>query len=526
MPDVIDLAPLAAAAVDVGAIRAAATALGPLAPAVADTGERTVRTWREVGTYYIAPETPVLVSALDPVGALTRRTGDRLTGVSRALLTYADAAEPLIADLQRLRADGAPDLAARVDRLTAELLVVEADCAAAIRALTAFDPAPERVRVGEQVDTSSAGITIGFFTLGRGATFKQTTFSDGSVLLTAVSDGEAGVAGGLGSFIELGGGVRIEAGSTWRFRTAAEADALRAQIEAYVAQQQAVLFDTTGGAAAGVAIFGGVEAPRPPDLIVSTVAGTGSGTLQGDAGLVQGSLAGEGSAAHTVIRDQATGATTTITAREGSVTGNVTASPLVAGPTAGAGLQVLTGSSTGVTRDATGRITRVVLTATESGQGSVAGNLAGPRDELGGRHRAPSLDPTGTIGVEDSRARVTVTTTALDVTDANRAAVEQWVAAGQPDGDGAVGDPGRHYPVTAVPGDPFQNALHQQARVTRVTYDDVTDTAGFEAEIRAGWTLGLEASHESTTSRADEATYLEAPGPDGARPSVPFAIPN
>lgn len=512
--------------IDVGAIRAAATAMTPLAPAVADTGDRSVRTWREIGTYYLAPETPVLVNALDPVGPLTRRTADRTTGLARALLTWADAAEPLLADLRRLGAgtEVSPGTVGRMDRLTTELAAVEQDCAAAIRALTAFDPVPDRVRVAEQVDTGSVGFTIGFVTIGRGVTFKQTMFSDGSVHLTALNGGDLGATGGLGGFVELGGGVRIEAGSTWRFRSTEEADALREQLEAYLAQQETILLDDTGGAAAGVAIFGGVDPVRPPDLVVSEFAVTGSGALQGDAGLVQGSITGEGSQTQTVIRDQATGATTTVTAREGSAAGSVTVSPLVAGPTAGGGVQVLTGSATGVTRDATGRITRVVLTATESGQGSVAGNLAGPRDELGGRHRAESLDPTGSIGVERSRAQVTVIMTALDVTDANRAAVEQWVAAGQPDGDGAVGDPGRHYPATAVPGDAFQNALHDRARVTRVTYDDVTDTAGFDAEIRAGWTLGLEASYESTSSRAGEATYLEAPGPDGTRPAVPFVI--
>ena len=513
--------------IDVGAIRAAATAMTPLAPEVADTGDRTVRTWREIGTYYIAPETPVLVNALDPVGPLTRRTADRTTGLARALLTWADAAEPLLADLRRLQAEPevSPGTVGRLDRLTAELAVVERDCAAAIRALTAFDPVPDRVRVTEQVDAGAVGFSIGFVTLGRGVTFKRTTFSDGSVTLTALNGGDLGAVGALG-FVEVGGGVRIEAGSTWRFRSGAEADALQRQLTAYLVQEQMILLDDTGGAVTGVAIVGGVEPVRPPDLVVSEFGVTGGGGFRGDVGLAQGSLIGEGSETRTVIRDQATGATTTLTSREGSVDGSVAVTPLVAGPNAGGGVQTITGSANGVTRDAAGRITRVVLTATESGQGTVAGNLAGPRDELGGRHRAPTVDPTGSLGVTRSSATVTATTTALDVTDANRAAVEQWVAAGQPDGDGAVGDPGLHHPARPVPGDAFQNALHERARVTRVTYDDVTDTAGFTAEIKAGWKFGVEGSYESTSSRAAAASYLDAPGADGTRPEVPFVLPD
>jgi hypothetical protein len=238
---------------------------------------------------------------------------------------------------------------------------------------------------------------------------------------------------------------------------------------------------------------------------------------------VAGELEAGGTGKETVIRDMAAGTTTTIRSREGSLAESATVTPFGVGPSVGGGYEGLTESTRAVVRDtATGRIVKVILTSTGSGQNTLAGNLAGPHeDPAPGKHRAPALDPTGTFVNEDSRARVTVTTTTLDVTDENRAAVEQWIRDGQPDGDGAVGRPDLHYPDRAVPGDPFQNALHDKAKVTRVPYDDGTVTHGIDAKVTAGWTLGVEAGIERTTSEAGEATHLGTADRDGVRHPVP-----
>jgi hypothetical protein len=512
--------PGAIPAIDVVAIRAAAGALAPLGPAVGDGGNRTIGAWRQLGAYYIAPETPVLLAALDPVGPLTQRAADRVSGLARALTGFADRVEPLLAELRRL---AGPATATRENALLAELAVAEQECAAAIRALAAFDPRPPSVRVSEQVDKAGVAITVGFVTIGRSAVFKETRFSDGSVLLTAVDAGELGATGSLGGVLDFGAGVTIENGSTWRFRTPEEAAALRQQLDAYVAQQRAVLFDDSGGAAAGVAIFGGVPVPRPPDLVVTElgVPLTAEGSV--DAGLAGGSIGAGGTVKETLVRDVATGATTTVSSREGSVTAGVTGTPFGVGPSVGAGGTLLAGSTTAVTRDAAGRVTRVLLTSTDSTQGAVSDNLTGPGEEPpGGRHRAPGLDPSGTIVDEHKDTSVTVTTTTLDVTDANRAAVETWVTGGAHDGDGAVGDPALHFPAAAVPGDPFQNALHDGARVTQVTYDEATDAAGVDAKVKAGWELGFEVTGEETTTHAGAGSYLDVPGPDGVRRRLPL----
>lgn len=168
----------------------------------------------------------------------------------------------------------------------------------------------------------------------------------------------------------------------------------------------------------------------------------------GDTGLLAGEVEAGGTYKETVMQDMAAGTTATIRSKQGSLAGGATVTPFGVGPSVGGGYQALTGSTTNVVRDtATGRVVKIILTSTDSGQNTLAGNVAGPgEDPSPGKHRAPSLDPTGTFVNENTRAQVTVTTTALDVTDENRAAVEQWVRDGQPDGDGAVGQPDLHYP--------------------------------------------------------------------------------
>jgi hypothetical protein len=512
-----------AAAVDTEAVRAAAAAMLPLAQPVTDHGDGAVRAWRQIGAYYIAPETPVLIAALDPAGALAEKSGERIRGLGAALGTFADAAEPIIAELRRLGTAGpvTPDQAARMTALIEELAAAEQACAAAITALTAFDPAPDRFKLSEQVDKASAAITIGFVTFGQSTVFKETRFSDGSVFLTAVDGGELSAKGALGDVLQAGAGFKIEAGSTWRFASGAEADAFKAQLTTYIEGQHAVLYEE--GAALGVAAAGGLTPIRPPDQVISEFALPASAKLSGEAGVLQGDVKVEATPKETVIRDLGTGTTTTIRSEEGSVEATGTVTPFGVGPTVGGGYQGLIGSTTGTVRDADGQLTKVILTSTDSGQATFAENVTGPgEDPSPPRHAAPGLDPSGTIIDKDKAAQVTVTTATLDVTDANRAAVEQWVADGQRDPGTLSGDPRLHYPDTAVPGDDFQNALHDKAKVTRVTYDDVTDVDGFEAKIKAGWTFGVEGSVEETSSQAGEGTYLDVAGPDGVRHPLPI----
>jgi hypothetical protein len=515
-----------AAAVDTAAIRAAAAAMMPLGQPVADLGDQAIRTWRRIGDCYIAVETPVLIAALDPIGPLTEKSGERIRGLGAALGAFADAAEPIIAELRRLGGGGpvTPAEAARMAALIEELAAVERDCAAAITALTAFDPRPDRVKTGEEVGKASVAITIGFLKIGQSAVFKETTFSDGSVFLTAVDGAEITGTGALGP-IEAGGGVKIDAGSTWRFAGGDEARDFKARLNSYLIGQHAVMYEE--GAALGVATLGGLTPIRPPDQVISEFAAPVSAKASGDTGLVAGDAKVEVTPKETVIRDLGTGTTTTIYSQEGSVEANGTVTPFAVGPGEGIGGQQLVGSTTGVVEDANGRVTKVILTQTDSGQATWSEPVAGPgQDPSPPKHAAPGLDPSAKIIDKDKGTQVTLTTTTLDVTDDNRAAVEQWVAGGRRDHGSLTGDIRQHYPVAATPGDDFQNALHDRAKVSRVTYDDVTDVAGFEAKVKAGWSLGVEGSLEETSSHAAEGTYLDAPGPDGTRRELPIPPPH
>jgi hypothetical protein len=515
-----DLPP--AAGVDTAAIRAAASALTPLGQPVADLGDAAIRAWRHIGDYYIARETPVLIAALDPIGPLTEKSGERVRGLGAALATFADAAEPIIAELRRLGGGGpvTPEDAARMTALIEELAAVERDCATAIRALTGSSLAPDRFKVGEEVAKGAFAITVGPVKIGQSATFKETVFSDGSVLLTAQDGAELTGKGALGP-IEAGGGVKIEAGSTWKFASQDEADAFKARLSQYLIAQHAVMFEE--GAALGVAAAGGLTPIRPPDMVISEFAAPVSAKVSGDTGVLAGDGKAEVTPKVTVLRDMATGSTTTTYSQEGYVEANGTVTPFAVGPGVGGGFQKLAGSTTGITEDANGRITKVILTSTDSAQGTFSEPVAGPgKDPSPPKHAAPGVDPSGKIIDKSKATDLTLTTTTLDVTDENRAAVERWVAGGRRDAGGLTGDIRQHYPVASTPGDDFQNALHDKAKVTRVTYDDVTDVDGFEAKIKAGWSLGIEGSVEHTSSHEAEGTYLDAPGPDDVRREVPI----
>ncbi len=362
-----------AAAVDTEAVRAAATAMLPIGQPLTDHGHQAVLSWRQIGEYYIAPETPVLLAALDPVGPLTATSGERVRGLGAALATFADAAEPIITELRRLGSGGpvTPEEATRMTALTEELNAVEAACAAAIRSLTAFDPAPEKIRVAEQVDKTSVGVTIGIVTIGGSAVFKQTTFSDGTVLLTAIDGRELGAEGSVRKVIDLGASLTVDVGSTWRFASGPEAEAFTTQLQNYLAGQRAVMFED--GAGSGVAAVGGLTPIRPPDAIISEFGLPLTAKVGGDTGRVAGEIAAGGTDKETVIQDMAAGTTATIRSEEGSLAGSATVTPFGVGPSVGAGYRSLTGSTTNVVRDtATGRVVKIILTSTDSGQNTLA----------------------------------------------------------------------------------------------------------------------------------------------------------
>ncbi|MGI8573751.1 MAG: hypothetical protein ACR2MA_00080 [Egibacteraceae bacterium] len=127
------------------------------------------------------------------------------------------------------------------------------------------------------------------------------------------------------------------------------------------------------------------------------------------------------------------------------------------------------------------------------------------------------VNPSAKAG--SSQRTATVTTSRLEVDDdVSRAVVERWLASNNEQFGTALSlSYDQTVPYEAVPGDAFQNLLHERALVSQVTYDEVEDVRSFGLEIKAGLEFGVSVDMEERTSRADAAQYLSAIRPNGRR---------
>jgi hypothetical protein len=534
---------MAAIDVDTAAIRAAAGRLVPLGFDAFDQARAAVRDWRSAEPFYVAPEAPTLLAALDPVGPAVLRISERLSTVSRALIAYADTAEPLIAQIKALRA--APDSAApgaaaaraaQLQRLMDELLAAEQACASAIEAVAddpGFTGVPAKTRVGEATDKASAVVKLGVIKIGANSAFTVTTFSDGSVMVTFVDARELGATlgvggefgvdeAGFGAKIEIEPGLTLTVGDTWLFEdTKAFAD-MREQLHEYGMRRQLAM---TEDGALGVLVADTVRplSLRPPDIVAAERAlalqGTGKfgpqtpGAFDPSAKLTLG-----GTPKATVTHNAIDGTVTTTIASEtsGALSAGLTGQrgPASGGFT-GEGKGTLT-TSAAVTRDTAGNVTRVILTETQE----VAGKLEG----TAGTVAPPDGAPVPTAKEKDSvtDAHLVTRTTTLQVGDRDRELVEQAIGEDGGNLGTVLSTPGTFYPDRVTPGEPFQQLLHTNATVTEVEYDKSVDQSGAEGELKAGLTVGAEASLESTDVHATRASYLDRPGADGIRRAVDF----
>lgn len=129
-------------AVDPAGIRDAADRLRDGGVALAEQADLVIHTWLGLGSFYVAPETRMLMASLDPVGRSARDHRERLAAVHTALDAFADEAEAVVRGLDNLRAradrGGAPPLTAglgyQADLLLRRLRDAEEVCAAAVRA--------------------------------------------------------------------------------------------------------------------------------------------------------------------------------------------------------------------------------------------------------------------------------------------------------------------------------------------------------------------------------------------------------
>ncbi|MGL5911009.1 MAG: hypothetical protein ACRCZP_13460 [Phycicoccus sp.] len=534
-----DVAALAVFDRDTAAIRQAATDLGATAVPIADSGHTVVRTWRGVDPHYVAPESPVLVAALDPVLVEAKQAGDRAGEAGRVLGVWADDAEPLVTEGRALADAAAGPVtsraqearAMRLTQILVELSLLDERCAKDLAALVPgapVDTVPQRVRVGETVDRSVVSVTLGYVRLGGNLGLVETRFSDGSVMFTLTNGGTVqgvgrnvpeapGAPGGAGLEVELAAGVAFENGTSWLV-PAGEVDRFRGLLDQYVSRRQIRTSTTTLGGQLGLAL---TEALNPlPPLPAPTRVVTGfdvpaelKGTLAGGpSGPVDVLASGAaGSTPRWTNAQLPDGSTVSTFGGEASLGGEA---GVVVNTRAGGDLIVegkaTEGSNVAVTRDRDGIITRVVLTSTSEGYDGGGGSLGpGFGDENVARARGLERTPT-----------VDITTTSLDVDDTNRAVVEQWLADNEGDPLAGLGQDARLYPEQAAESDPFQNALHSDATVTRVQYENLTERTTLEAGV--GRRFDAEAGTETTTGDATGGTYLDRPDIHGNRVERPL----
>jgi hypothetical protein len=392
-----------------------------------------------------------------------------------------------------------------------------------------FDPKPKKCKVSEYSEQVNAEVKIAFIKIGDNAGFIERTFSDGTVTYTATDGASLGATGGFGGKLDIGKvergaqvdfgfGVKFDYGSTWTFKNAEEAAAMRQQLDDYLVEQQ--IIQNNPYYSIKFLWSDAKEPPKPPSQSVSTIETTldAEGKLglslpfdsdaNAESGIPNLSLADAGlkfgtTGRWTQIRDNETGNTTYTTGGEvfGEAGGNV-------GPLGGQ-LKGILGSSIAITRDKDNNIVGVTMVTSREGKATSSVNVG--QGDLGGR-----------ASDSDAASSVTVTTTNLEVkTPEQRALVNAWLAAQEADPNGYV-SPETFFPDRLVQGDPFQNLMYTNATVSNVEYNNVTDKTGFAAEVKLGVAFGIDLSLETTDSRAVDATYLDVPGNDGTRAPVDF----
>lgn len=392
-------------------------------------------------------------------------------------------------------------------------------------------------------DVASTEVKIFFVTIGEDSGFTVVENSDGTVTATATNGGSLGVEGGfgvsvgsegkgdigLGADVSFGAGVSAKVGDTWTFKSKAEWEKMRGQLDDYLVQEMQM----KGEGAAGIAIYkwlsdSWVEAPRKPD--VTTTVLEVSGTVDGQAGLRLGDgtktdgkpdvtdlnrgLYVEGKVAGSYVRTEnhATGETSNTYQFDASGGGGLNWG------FGNAGLDGAYQNAFKVTRDKDDNIVGVEFMQETSAKWSAELDLDSSIIPAGQKGNG-----SASFGASKPDQR-TVVTTELSVNDSNRATVEKWLAESALGGSGPVLFPSNALdPSTPGAGDPMSTLLHSEAKHSVNVYDDVESGFSFGAEFAVGIKLGASLSSSSTSSSVSSSMFLGAPGTDGTRRYVPDA---
>lgn len=411
---------------------------------------------------------------------------------------------------------------------------------------------PDKCRVSETGESYNSVVRIAFFEFGDNAGLTVTEYSDGTVRVTATDGGSLGLTGGFGADatigdvieagakIDFGFGVKFSHGDTWVFDSVEEADRMRKDLDEYLVQQAILRGPHPGGMPP--IIFNLKSPPKPPTERVVSIG------VAGDAGITFGinpklgggtDMAGnkaeslnipaariaagvDGGATWVTRVNDVTGETTSTTELDYSLghSGRIGTSPF--------GDKDSASGAMSVTTDANGKIVGITFVSTVEGVLSTSGTAGDGSYDGGTSDGKDRGSGGGSISDTDTTSRSTVVTTSLRLDPTapgyqdDLRVVEDWLAGnGQFSTPGAISN-GALNPTSLVPGDSFQNLLYNNAKVSSVVYDNVTDQFTFGLNVKLGVALGVDFSLTNTESNAVQADYLGAPIQGADRPWVPY----
>ncbi|MFF5894970.1 hypothetical protein ACFY8O_03485 [Streptomyces argenteolus] len=427
---------------------------------------------------------------------------------------------------------------------------------------TDADYEPKLCQVSSISDTAGGKVKIGWFEWGEEYGFQQKVAqaktdvnedgkvdeNDKLVYMTFTDAASAGAnastpgvkLGSLGKAdIDIGGGVKITNGDTWVFKSEADAQKMRDDIEEMKMWETSMKH--SGGYGGGW--YSGMKwAEKKEDIekkigdkkiSYSTIglnvyADGGLSIKAGDEDKLGAKLGGKAkfSPDVTITKDDVNGNESyTYTAKlelEGKVSGS--AGPL--GGTAGA-KDTNTGAIT-VTRDQkTGKIVRIDMTKTvEKTSTSDKGEAGGDNGKKDGDKRGGKgsvTDSSGDTGIEVQTNSIVFGKETDEATEAKRAVAETWL-----DGSGNNTAPFEYMfgdkSLNKKPegGDPFEQLMFQDGLSSTMQYHGETDAQEFGFEVSLGMSLGFSISDEHKKETLTDAQFLGAPQGD-KRSYLPYS---
>ncbi|MFD9502057.1 hypothetical protein [Streptomyces sp. NPDC060035] len=427
---------------------------------------------------------------------------------------------------------------------------------------TDADYEPKLCQISNVSDTAGGKVKIGWFEWGEEYGFQQKVAqantdvnedgkvdeNDKLVYMTFTDAASAGVnastpgvkLGSLGKAdVDIGGGIKITNGDTWVFKSEADAQKMRDDIEEMKMWETSM---THSGGYGGGWYSGMKWAEKKEDIekkigdkkiSYSTIglnvyADGGLSIKAGDDTKLGAKLGGKAkfSPDVTITKDDVNGNESyTYTAKlelEGKVGG--TAGPL--GGTAGA-KNTNTGAIT-VTRDQkTGKIVRIDMTKTvektsTSDKGEAGGdNGQKDKDKRGGKGSV--TDSSGETGIEVQTNSIVFGKETDKATEDKRALAEQWL-----DGNGnntapfeyMFGD--KSLQKKPAGNDPFEQMMFQDGLSSTMQYHGETDAQEFGFEVSLGMSLGFSISDEHKKETLTDAQFLGAPRGD-QRTYLPYS---